>query len=208
MPQAFLTDSQVDGALARLGQYRVLSAQKAAALDNDGVGGHHFLALGLREVGTGHWNIEGGAKLEGGRWVAEDDPRMMDVGWCQISRRWNENALRAMPGVRVRTWKPVVDGKSAYDSGFVPRFNDARDFLVKELRASRAFGLRAGVAIDDLPRFVLAAHNAGMGGALRGYREGDVDRFTANSDYSAWIVHTSKQVYRWLRAHPGWRYEP
>jgi hypothetical protein len=199
------TAEQVGDALSRLGHYRVVRAQEQAALDQaDGIDGAHILALGLRE--TWGRNIEGGAKLEAGRWVLETDPARMDVGWLQISRRYHPQALAKMPGVAVKTWGPVIEGRTANDGGYVPRFTDALRFTVDELGASMAYGRTHGVDGADLARFAVAAHNAGAGGALRGYQAGDVDRNTAGGDYSRWVMDAYRHVVAWLRRHPNWRY--
>ena len=53
----------------------------------------------------------------------------------------------------------------------------------------------------------MAAYNAGMGGALNGWRAGDVDRFTTGGDYSAWVLRHRLAVQHWLDAHPRWKPE-
>lgn len=190
-------------ALARLGNYRVLRAQQVAnAGDPDGISGALLLAFGMRET----WlrNIEGGAKLVDGRWVPETDPSRMDVGWTQISRRYHRDALDLMPGVKTGTWGPVVPMKTAAEAGFVPRFEEALQFTLRELHESIAFAEDHGVAEADRIPFAGAAHNAGQGGALQGYRAGDVDKFTAGGDYSAWVLAARKVINRWLGTHPNW----
>lgn len=201
----FATDKQVDEALRRLGHYRVVRAQEQADLVPGIVGGWVVLALGLRE--TWGRNIQGGAKQDAtGRWVAETDPTRMDVGWLQISRRYHPEALQKMPGVLNGTWSPVVHGKTANDGGYVPRFTDALRFTVAQMEAAITYGRTYGVAEGDLRRFAVAAHNAGTGGAIRGYQKGNVDMFTAGADYSSWVMDARKRVGRWLSAHPTWQY--
>lgn len=198
------TPQQIDAALKRLGHYRVVRAQEQAELIPGAIGGWIVLALGLRE--TWGRNIEGGAQLENGRWVPETDPRRMDVGWLQISRRYHADALKEMPGVKAGTWSTDVAGKTANDGGHVPRFTHALRFTVDELERAIAFGQREGVPRDQLRRFAVAAHNAGQGGALRGHQAGNVDRYTAGGDYSAWVMDARKKVGAWLEQHPNWTY--
>lgn len=202
--QSLLRDSDVGALLKRLGNYRVKRAQEAA-LDgpSDGISGALLLAFGLRE--TNLQNIEGGAKLVDGKWVPEDDPGRMDVGWTQISRKYHIDSLRRMPGVKNGTWAPVVSGKTAADAGFVPRFEEAMQYTISELREAQAYGEDHRVHPEHLVRYSIAAHNAGKGGALKGYQEGNVDKYTANGDYSDWVLTTRFQVNHWLAQHPGWR---
>lgn len=201
-----LTDTQVGKFLADLGNYRVKRAQEAALVGpSDGISGALLLSIGLRE--THLLNIEGGAKLVDGHWVAEDDATHMDVGWLQISRRYHPTSLAAMPGVKAGTWTPLVDGKTANDGGFCPRYEDSLQYTITELREAQDYGRVHGVAENDLVRYAVASHNAGLGGALSGYRAGDVDKYTALGDYSAWALATRTQVNRWLGAHPNWQVE-
>jgi hypothetical protein len=204
MPQEKLTDTQVGKFLADLGNYRVKRAQQAALLGpSDGISGALLLAIGLKE--THLKNIEGGAKKDAtGKWVPEDDPTRMDVGWLQISRRFHPLNLAAMAGVRAGTWTPTVAGKTANDGGFCPLFEDSLQFTLSELRDAQDYGRAHGVKDADLVAFAIASHNAGLGGALKGYREGDVDKYTALGDYSSWILSTRTQVNRWLANHPNW----
>lgn len=204
MPQERLTDAQVGQFLGELGNYRVKRAQEAA-LDgpSDGISGALLLAIGLKE--THLKNIEGGAKKDAaGNWVAQDDPTKMDVGWLQISRIYHPLNLSAMPGVKAGTWSPPISGRTANDGGFAPRFEDSLQFTIAELRDAQDYGRAHGVADADLVRFAVAAHNAGLGGALSGYRAGNVDKNTALGDYSEWILATRTQVNHWLSDHPNW----
>lgn len=199
---AYATTAQIDEAMRRLGHYRVVRAQEQAEKVKDAIGGAVILAMGLRE--TWGRNIEGGAKQVDGRWVAETDPTRMDVGWLQISRRYNAEALKRMPGVKVKTWSPVVEGKSAYDAGYVPRYTDALVFTVDSMTGAYNYAVERGY--KNPLRFAVAAHNAGIGGAAAGYREGNVDKYTAGGDYSAWVMDARTKVRAWIKDHPNWAY--
>lgn len=202
--------------LANLGNYRVKRTQEVAKQGvSDGISGSLLLALTLRE--TWGKNVEGGAKpnpdpvdAKQHPWVALDphnpeDALKMDVGAFQINRGFHKDALKKMPGVRVNTWGPVVRGKSPYDPGFVPRFEEQLQFTIDEMREAQAFGRDNHVPEKELPRFAIAAHNAGAGDALRGFKEGDVDKYTAHGNYSADILNKRTEVNHWLNAHPNWR---
>lgn len=199
------TQSDVTFALKRLGEYRCMRAQEVMETSQNLLKGSHALALGLRE--TWGQNIEGGAKQVNGNWVKEDDPKRMDVGWLQISRRYHPTALAKMPGVKVGTWAPVVSGKTANDGGYVPRFTDGLRFTVEELMSSIQYGSTNGVPEDKLIQYAIAAHNAGRGGALSGVKEGNVDKYTAGGDYSSWVLQARTLVVNFLN-RSGWVWTP
>jgi hypothetical protein len=200
------TQEQIGQALARLGNYRVKRAQQVAAEGApDGISGALLLALGMRE--TWGRNIEGGAKNVNGKWVPLDpdvpaEAKKMDVGWLQINRSYHYDALRAMPGVETGTWGPVMVGHSPVEAGFVPRFEESLRFTINELQEAVAYGHDHGA--KDPVRFAVAAHNAGLGGALGGLKDGNVDKYTAGGDYSAWVLAARTEVNRWLGDHPKW----
>jgi hypothetical protein len=61
---------------------------------------------------------------------------------------------------------------------------------------------QAGVPRHDRLQVAVASYNAGMGGALKGWREGHVDKYTAapRHDYSKDVIGTRKpQIDDWLR---------
>jgi len=198
------TSQQVQTALHNAGHYRIVQAQRVALEgDPDGISGALLLALGLRE--TGLRNIQGGAKQVGGRWVAlgPEDSSRMDVGALQISRTYHPDTLRRLAAVKAGTWGPVVIGKTPMDYGFVPQWTTALRFTIDEMREAIAYA--HDKSVKDPVRFAVAAHNAGIGGALSGYRAGDVDRFTAHGNYSAWVLATRTAVNAWLGKHPNWK---
>lgn len=200
------TYDDINFALRRLGKDRVIRAQKRVEeVRTDMLKGSHLLSLGMRE--TWGQNIEGGAKLVNGRWVKEDDPTHMDVGWLQISRRFHADTLSIMPGVKAGTWGPKVSGKSANDGGYVPTFGSGLEFTTDELRHAMALGAAQGVPTDRLVRFAIAAHNAGVGGALAGFHEGNQDKYTAGGDYSAWVLKARSLVLQVMNSN-GWVWSP
>lgn len=198
-----MTASAVGVALTRLGNYRVKHAGELGA--HYGVPQEVLLALGLRE--TSLKNIEGGAKWDDARgmWVKQTDPKLMDVGIFQISRHYHAGELAKMPGVRVGTWSPIVKGKTANDGGFVPRYEESSVFTCKEFVTTMGYAARNGVPSAQRLRFAVAAHNTGSGGALAGWRKGNVDLSTAGGDYSAWVLLHSVKIKSWLDAHPNWK---
>ncbi len=198
-----LTIIQVGGFLRNLGHYRVVRTQIVGALgEPNGIGGSHYLALGLRE--TNLKNINGGAVWVDGHWE-EAPPYEQDTGVFQISRVHHPSDLKRMPAVKEGTWTPVIGGKTAFDPGYCPRFEESLQFLDFEFSEALAFADDYGVAPENRPRFAIAAHNGGKGGALRGWREGNVDKYTTGGDYSAWVLHHTSLVKRWLRQHPTWK---
>jgi hypothetical protein len=130
----------------------------------------------------------------------------MDVGVFQISRTYHKFNLDQMPGVKTGTWGPVVAGRTAGEGGFVPRYEESLRYTIEGLQEAAAFAIDKGVKSQaDQVRFAVAAHNGGQGGALKGYREGDVDKYTTGKDYSAWVLRHRTLVNRWLGQHKGWR---
>jgi hypothetical protein len=187
---ADLTYEQVGEALKRLDHYRVVAAQEAAAEGPaDGIGGHHLLALGLRE--TGLRNINNGAQT--------------DHGCFQISELYHREFLVSQPGCPEGSWRALA-GKAADESGYCPRYTPALNYALAMLKSHKKYAESklhlSGVAAR---RFAVAAYNAGLGGATRGHQEGNVDKYTTGGDYSEWVETHSKLVYRWLEAHPNWR---
>lgn len=195
------TDQQLALAITTCGHYRIGHAGDEAL--KAGIPQEVIVALGLRE--TGLRNIEGGAKLVNGSWVKQDDPHLMDAGFLQISRLYHPDALKGMPGVRVGTWTPTVKGKTANDGGYVPRYSDSLAFTLRSMVASMQFAADHGVPKAHRLRFAIAAHNAGTGGALIGWKAGNVDQRTAGGDYSAWVLEHAARVKTWIAAHPNWR---
>lgn len=199
-----LTETQVYHALASLGNYRVRRVQTVCNEGKpDGISGSLFLALGLRE--TFLQNIEGGAKLDKatGKWVAQDNPELMDVGVFQISRKYHIHDLALMLGVPNGTWGPVTSTKTAADSGFVPRFEESLQFTLREFHENMAL-LENPVPARHLVQVAVAAHNAGVEGARKGYTMGDIDINTAGGDYSEWVLRHRTMVNHWLGQHPSW----
>ena len=198
------TQEQVGKALANLGRYRVQRAQIVANEGSpDGISGALIMALGLRE--THLRNIEGGAMLVDGKWVAQTDYMKMDVGWTQINRGYHYGDLKLMPGVKSGTWGPVVSGMTAGDKGYCMRFEDSLRWTITNMQEAIAYAEDKDIPEEDRVRYAIAAHNGGLGGALRGYREGNVDKYTTGGDYSAFVLRHRTLVNRWLGSHPNWK---
>ena len=82
-----------------------------------------------------------------------------------------------------RSWKEWLAAHGAGGRGKVPPVEDAATFAAWLVSENMAFGRKNGVKPKDLLKFALSAYNAGPGGALRGYEEGDSDRRTTGGDY-------------------------
>jgi hypothetical protein len=185
-----LTAPQVGDALKRLGNYRVIIAQEAADEGPpDGIGGHHILALGLRETGLRNIN----------------NPADTDHGWCQISEIYHREFLASQPGCPEGTWRAVT-GHTADETGYCPRFTPALSYALEMLKSNKRYGeTKLGLSGVVARRFAVAAYNCGLGGAIKGQREGNVDKYTTGGDYSAWTEYHAKTIYRWLEEHPNWK---
>lgn len=217
-----LSQRAVDDAIAGLTKYRVQRVQRVALEgEPDGISGALLLSFGLRE--TGLQNIIGGLALvhpddrtkrvapgtAGAIYVPEWDPKLQDVGIFQISRRWNGVALALMPGVRAGTWGPVIDGATAAHPGMVPQFERSLRFTLELMHEhmAQAEDVLGEVAIADRVDIAIAAHNAGLSSALKGYREGDVERYTTQGDYVSWVKSHRTKVNRALQSarFANWR---
>lgn len=194
-----------------LGRYRVLRAQEVASQGSpDGISGALLIALAIRE--NKGLNEEGGVMRDAdGQWVKQTDPMKMDIGVFQINRGYHYPALKAMPGVKSGTWTPVVAGKSAADPGYVMRFEDSLRWIIpnfhENLAAAEDYGVvgKEGISTEAMRvKFAIAAHNAGARGAYNGYKEGDVDKYTADGDYSTWVLTARSNVNRFLGRNPNW----
>jgi hypothetical protein len=202
-----LTQKTVEDLLAELTYYRVQRVQRVALEgEPDGISGALLLAGALRESGAK--NIIGGLALvmpdarrtrvepgtKGAIWVPEWDPTRQDVGAWQISRRWNGVALARMPGVMSGTWGPTIAGATAAQPGMCPRFEEQLRFTLELMHDHMAQAYDAGVQdVKTAVHVALAAHNAGITGALAGWRRGEIDWYTTQQDYGQWILdHRTK----------------
>lgn len=183
------TEDQVGRVLKRLGHYRVVAAQEAANEGpSDGISGALLLALGLRESGL--QNINNAAET--------------DHGCFQISELFHLDWLSKQPGCEAGTWV-AVSGHNAADTGYCPRYTPALTYALGMLKDAVAFGRSKGVKEADLVRFAVASYNGGLGGALSGYKAGDVDKYTTGGDYSAWTLRNRLPVQHWLDHNPTWK---
>lgn len=163
-----LTNEYVDKRIRALGPYRVRQAQAIGREgEEDGISGALILALGLRESDLN--NILNAAGT--------------DRGCFQISDVYHPAWLASVPGCVKWSWLPA-EGKSALDAGMSPRFSDGARYAVSLLHDGLAAADELHIPEDDHVRFAVAAYNAGVGGAMKGYREGDVDKYTTGKNYS------------------------
>lgn len=187
---AQFTDEQIGRALSNLGHYRVGAAQ-AVALEGppDGISGALLLALGLRE-----------SKLQN-----INNKAQTDKGWSQITEVYHGAFLKSEPGCPEGTWR-AVEGHSAYEDGYCPRFTPSLLYSLQMLKDNRAYAIRRSLPEEQWIPFAIAAYNCGQGGALRGWTDSrDVDKYTTGADYSAWVLEARKTVHRWIEAHPNWK---
>lgn len=186
---ADFSQDSVDAALKALGNYRVRAAQEIALEGApDAFSGALLLALGLRESGLRNINNQ-----------AETDH-----GAFQISELYHSEWLSGEPGCLAGKWTPSA-GHFAIEDGFCPRYTPACMYALAMLKANLRYAELKGVDPRDRLRFAVAAYNAGVGGALVGYRSGDVDGYTTGGDYSAWVLRHRTKINSFLNDHPNWR---
>jgi hypothetical protein len=183
-----LSYSYVSDCLKRLGQYRVQAADELGAEADDGISGALLLSLGLRESGLR--NINNAANT--------------DHGVFQISEVYHGTWLKGQPGCPVGYWRAQA-GHTAVEDGYAPRYTPALNYALEILHDAQDYARAKGVPEGERVRFAVAAYNAGVGGALAGYRAGDVDRYTTGHDYSAWVLKHRSLVQKFLREHPNWK---
>ena len=189
MPIKVLPDKIIDQALRNLGNYRVLAAQHIAAEGpSDEFSGALLLSLGLRESLLQNIN----------------NPAGTDRGWAQITDLWHKDWLASEPGCPQGSWR-AVEGKTALDEGYCPRFTPAALYAVQMLRDAAATARKEKVPSEKVVHFSVAAYNAGQSGAMRGYRENNIDKYTTGGDYSEWVITHRRYVLKWLREHPNWQ---
>lgn len=169
----------IDAEIRGLGEYRTRRCVEIATEgENDGISGALLLAIMSRETNMRNIN----------------SPDDSDRGVGQINAYWHKAFLSSVPGCEANgSWSPTY-GKTAYDSGYCPRFTDTVRYMIQLLRDAQEFAADKGVPASDRVRFSVAAYNTGAGSALRGYREGDVDKYTTGKNYSADVLARRTQV--------------
>lgn len=184
-----LSEAAVSKALVRLGYFRVCMAQYVALEGPpDDISGSLLLALGLRESLL--QNINNKAQT--------------DKGCFQLTEQYHAAFLRDQPGCLEHTWT-VSPGHSAYEDGYCPRYTPALNYALGMLQSHRRYAIGLGLSGQDAVRFAVAAYNAGVGGALAGYKANDIDLKTTGGDYSAWVLEHRTMINRWLHEHPNWQ---
>lgn len=193
------TQAEIGHALATLGNYRVLRVQEVCYPYHP-IPASVMLGIGFRE--TGLRNICGGATLVNGVWIQS----FTDRGWLQISDEFESDFLRTAEGCKEGQWGPAVPAVKAITPRHVPRFTPALEYVKRSMIDSMEYASGNGVKSSELLRFAIAAHNAGDGGAMAGYRVGDIDKNTAHGDYSAYVIALRPHIHAWIAEHPHWVY--
>lgn len=188
MTSAPWTEAELDGQLRRFGIRRILRARLLlASYHRQGrarwVNLSLTLAAASRESGIS--NSVGDFGHGRGAWQQDD--------------RWNTGFLKTHRGCRDGEWDPCPRHHSAFTDGHVPTLRDGLLRFLDDLDEHRGYGTNYGIGRSSLPRFALASYNAGPGQALAGYRVGNLDRYTANGDYSADTMRRAAHFHRWLR---------
>jgi hypothetical protein len=185
---ADLSQAEVDKALKGLERYRVMAAQEIAAEGPpDEFSGALLLSLGLRESHLRNIN----------------NPAETDHGCFQITELFHAVWLASEPGCPAGSWR-VEAGHTALEDGYCPRFTTACIYALELLKFNANYA-KTKVPDADPLRFAVAAYNSGIGGALKGHREGDVEKYTAHGDYVTWVLAHRAQVNHFHVTHPEWR---
>lgn len=177
----------IDDRLHRFGKYRIeRTVEMCGELPHSHVTPQLMLALFDRE--TLLQNIVNAA----------DD----DTGVAQLHRAWWEDLLKHTPGCPSGSWTPVKHHTAA-DRGYCPTFEVSCRTAQGVLLAHLATAGQQEVPWPQRLYVAVAAWNAGMGGALRGWHEDrNPDKYTAapRHDYSADVIDVRRpQIESWLR---------
>jgi hypothetical protein len=131
-----------------------------------------------------------------------------DHGLMQINDEAHGAWLAVAPGCVSGSWTPVpghnAGERATPDSeAFVPTLADGVRMAMQILRYNNEAGIRLGLKGGALLRFEIAAYNAGVGGATKGLKAGNVDAETTKGNYSADVIDRwralSSLIERW-----GW----
>jgi Putative peptidoglycan binding domain len=98
--------------------------------------------------------------------------------------------------------------QGAGGAGGKPPIAAAARYAADLLRANNDFGVRNGVRAPDRTKFMLSAYNAGAGGAIAGYREGDSDKRTTGGDYGRAVLRRYAIFQELLGTAPARALEP
>ncbi len=176
-----ITEAQLAQQLRALGHSRLdMVSDLAHEGENDGIGAALLLALASRE--TNMKNIVGDSGH--GR------------GWLQVDDRFHQPFLKTHRGCNSGSFTPSHD--SAFPKGRCPTLTAGTIYAIGLLRANMRFARANGVPESKVLRFAISAYNAGQGGALAGFREGDSDRRTTGRDYAADVLGRKAAIAKLL----------
>ncbi len=192
---------EIGNALAHLGNYRVMHVQELL-YPYKPIPASVMLALGFRE--TGLKNVCGGAVWDGSKWVQSYGDR----GYLQITDKYNAAFLASVEGCNNGNWVPADPPVNALAAMHVPRFSPATLYVKDEMNRAVLFAAEHGVPLAQQLRFAVAAHNAGVSGAIDGWRNGNFDKNTAGGDYSSYVLRVAPMIHQWIAEHPNWQYKP
>lgn len=190
----------VDERLNRLGAYRV---RRTVMLCDEFPHSHvnAALVLALFDRETLLQNIVSGAKGQ---------PSFdKDTGIGQLNRAVWAESLKHVPGCPSGSFNPKA-GHHADEPGYCPPFDfsvrASRNILISHIAAAAdhavPWPMRLYVAV--------AGYNAGMTGALRGWRDGDPDKYTAapRRDYSVDVIDTRRPQVEAFLQRRGFTQQP
>ena len=117
-------------------------------------------------------------------------------GWLQIDDRFHHDFLVTHRGCDDGSFTPTH--VSAAPKGRVPTFTASTIHAIELLRGNMRVARSNGVPEEKVLRFALAAYNAGPGGALKGFHQGDVDAETTGGNYSGDVLGRKAMIARLL----------
>jgi len=168
----------------------------------DPIHGTLLLAMASRE--TNLRNITGGGFFNNaGEWIATGEDR----GLWQFNDSVHDTWLDGIRGCKNGEYELIYT--SALPEGRVPGLTTAAMKAIDILLNNLGYLKGRGVDDEHLTATAIAAWNAGPYGALKGYREGDCDKYTTigpyrlngdrRGDYSKDVIDRRAEMRRALR---------
>lgn len=103
-------------------------------------------------------------------------------GMYQLDDRYQQPYLHGHRGCRNGSNTPAYS--NALAPGRVPTIFAGAAQACRIIEANIVYAKHAGVPYGEWMKFALSAYNAGLGGAEKGFKEGDSDRYTTGHDYA------------------------
>ena len=113
-------------------------------------------------------------------------------GIVQIDDRFHGDWLKEHKGCLSGSFDARFD--SALPAGRVPTLAAGMSKACELLHQNVAFAKQNGVPDGKRLRFAVAAYNCGPGNAIKGFRDGDVDKLTTGGNYASDVLARRSEI--------------